>query len=107
MDRATAIITAQQYAQAVAEALKPAVILLYGSYAKGTQSGNSDIDVAVVFDGFDGDWLKVSAQLWKLRRGISDDIEPILLDRAQGDPSGFVAEIFKTGEVLYTLKDSA
>jgi len=102
MDRGTAIRTAQQYAQAVAKELHPAVILLYGSCAKGTQSENSDIDVAVVFDGFDGDWLKMSARLWKLRRGISDDIEPILLDRKQDDPSGFVADVFRTGEVLYS-----
>jgi len=102
MDRDTAVKTAREYAQAVVKELHPAVILLYGSCAKGTQRTDSDIDVAVVFDGFDGDWLKISAQLWKLRRGISDDIEPILLDRKEQDPSGFVEEVFNTGEVLYS-----
>jgi len=81
--------------------LKPSVILLYGSYAKNTADADSDIDVAVVFDGFQGDWLETSARLWKLRRNISDDIEPILLDRTQ-DKSGFIKEIFRTGEVLYS-----
>jgi len=28
-------------------------------------------------------------------------IEPILLDRTQ-DPSGFVEEVFNTGEILYS-----
>ena len=101
MDKAAVIKTARQYAQAVAGELKPSVILLYGSYAKNTADADSDIDVAVVFDGFQGDWLETSARLWKLRRNISDDIEPILLDRTQ-DKSGFIKEIFRTGEVLYS-----
>ena len=54
----------------------------------------------MVFDGFTGDWLDASSRLWRLRRGISDDIEPILLDRTQ-DLSGFIEQIFNTGEVLY------
>ena len=101
MDRTAAIETAQQYAQLVAQELRPSVVLLYGSYAKDTAHSESDIDIAVVFDGFNGNWLETSSKLWRLRRDISDDIEPILLDRAH-DPSGFVEDIFKTGEVLYS-----
>ena len=103
MDKSTAIKTAQQYAQVVAGELNPYAVLLYGSYAKGTATPESDIDIAVIFNGYTGDWHKDSARLWRLRRGISDDIEPILLDRTK-DPSGFVADIFKTGEVLYSTQ---
>jgi predicted nucleotidyltransferase len=74
--------------------------VLYGSHAKGDVHQDSDIDVAVIFDGFSGDWLKTSSFLWRLRRDISFDIEPILLDRTK-DKSGFVANIFKTGQVIY------
>ena len=101
MDKSAIIETAQQYAQIVAKELNPSTILLYGSYAKNTANSESDIDIAVIFDGFDGNWLETSSRLWRLRRGISDDIEPILLDRTQ-DLSGFVEDIFKTGEVLYS-----
>lgn len=101
LDKATVIKTATQYAQAVAREIKPRAIVLYGSYAKGNARDDSDIDVAVVFDGFSGSVLDTSALLWKLRRGISDDIEPILLDTAD-DKSGFVSEVFKTGQILYT-----
>ena len=101
MDKTTVIKTATQYAQIVAEELKPYAIFLYGSYANGTPHAESDIDVAVVFDGFNGNWLEISAKLWKLRREISDDIEPVLLDRTQ-DKSGFVNNIIKTGELLYS-----
>ena len=102
MDKVAVIKTAQQYAQKVAIELNPSAIILYGSHVKGTANADSDIDVAVVFNGFDGDWLQTSAMLWKLRRNISDDIEPILLDRKQ-DKSGFVEDIFKTGEFLYSI----
>jgi predicted nucleotidyltransferase len=89
-----------RYADAVTKELSPAAIVLYGSYAKGTAHEGSDIDVAVIFDGFRGDWLKTSSYLWGMTEGISFDIEPILLDSLQ-DQSGFVRNIYKTGRVIY------
>lgn len=100
MDNRAVMKTVEQYAKEVTNAFSPSAILLYGSYSNGTPREESDIDVAVVFDGFTGDWLETSAKLWKLRREISDDIEPILLDSSK-DPSGFVADILKTGTVIY------
>jgi predicted nucleotidyltransferase len=84
----------------VSKELSPAAVVLFGSYAKGDAHEDSDIDVAVIFDGFEGDWLKASTSLWKLRRGISYDIEPILLD-SRNDKSGFVTNVYKTGQVIY------
>lgn len=100
LDQETVITTVKRYADVVRRELSPAAIVLYGSYVKGTAHEDSDIDVAVIFNGFDGDWLKTSSQLWRLRRNISFDIEPILLDSTQ-DKSGFVKNIFKTGQVIY------
>ncbi|MDR1183955.1 MAG: nucleotidyltransferase domain-containing protein [Coriobacteriales bacterium] len=100
LDKGAVINTVECYADIVAKELSPAAVVLYGSYAKGNAHEDSDIDVAVIFDGFKGDWLKTSSHLWRLRRGISYDIEPILLDSTQ-DKSGFVANIFKTGQVIY------
>jgi predicted nucleotidyltransferase len=90
---------AQRYAYEVEKLLKPQAIVLFGSYAKGTANDNSDIDIAVILDGFSGDYLETSKQLYKLRRDISADIEPVLLD-ASNDISGFVAEVLRTGEIL-------
>ncbi|MDR1292546.1 MAG: nucleotidyltransferase domain-containing protein [Clostridiales Family XIII bacterium] len=100
LDQGTVINTVERYADLVASELSPAAVVLYGSYAKGNASEDSDIDVAVIFNGFKGDWLEASSYLWRLRRGISFDIEPILLDSTQ-DKSGFVANIFKTGQIIY------
>jgi predicted nucleotidyltransferase len=100
LDKVSVINTVERYANRVTEELSPAAVVLYGSYAKGNAHEDSDIDVAVIFDGFKGDWLETSSRLWRLRREISFDIEPILLDSTQ-DKSGFVANIFKTGQVIY------
>ena len=80
--------------------LSPAAVILYGSYAKGDAREDSDIDVAVIFNVFTGDWLKTSSTLWRLREDISLDIEPILLDNTK-DRSGFVKHVYKTGKIIY------
>ncbi|MDR2505865.1 MAG: nucleotidyltransferase domain-containing protein [Oscillospiraceae bacterium] len=100
LDKAAIINTVQRYADAVIKEFSPAAVILFGSYAKGVANDDSDIDVGVVFDGFTGDWLSVSTQLWNLAYDISWDIEPHLLDVSQ-DKSGFVRHVFNTGQVIY------
>jgi predicted nucleotidyltransferase len=100
MDKREALTLAKQYASVVAPELRTDKIVLYGSYAKETASDKSDIDVAVIFHNFDGDWLRVYTRLSHLRRSVSSLIEPVLLDSAN-DTSGFVDEVLATGEVIY------
>lgn len=100
MDKREVITLARQYASIVADELRPDAIVLYGSYAKGNASNESDIDIAVIFHGFTGDWLRVYTRLSSLRRSVSSLIEPVLLDSAH-DKSGFVDEVLATGEVIY------
>ena len=100
MDRGTALTIATAYADEVCKVFAPLAIILYGSYANDTAATDSDIDVAVIFEGYDGNWLQDSATLWKLTRKVNTNIEPILLDRAQ-DPSGFVDKIRNSGEIIY------
>ena len=40
-----------EFADLVVKDLSPVSIILYGSHAKGNASINSDIDVAVIYDG--------------------------------------------------------
>ena len=100
LDQNEVINTARQYTDLVTKEFAPNAVILYGSYANGTAKENSDIDIAVIFNGFNGDWLKTSARLWRLRRDISFDIEPVLLDSTQ-DKSGFARYIMETGQVIY------
>jgi predicted nucleotidyltransferase len=100
MDKEQTLIFVQKYVDAVKDKLDPEQIVLYGSHANNTADEESDIDLAVIYDGFDGDFLSTSSILWQLTREVSLRIEPILLDRSC-DPSGFVSEIIKTGEAVY------
>ncbi|NJK94896.1 MAG: nucleotidyltransferase domain-containing protein [Bacteroidales bacterium] len=74
-------------------------LILFGSYAKGSQREDSDIDVAVIVNSIDKDFFSYAPLLWRLRRNIDDRIEPILIDKHH-DESGFLSEIIKTGLVI-------
>ena len=69
---------------------------LFGSYAKDTNSKESDIDVAIVVSNITEDFFKVNPLLWKLRRQVDDRIDPILIDKSN-DKSGFLDEIKRNG----------
>jgi predicted nucleotidyltransferase len=100
LDKATVIDTVERYAEVVKKELSPSAVVLFGSCVNGTSHKDSDIDVGVVFNGFTGDWRQTASKLWRLRRGVSFDIEPHLLDSAN-DKSGFVKHVFKTGQIIY------
>jgi predicted nucleotidyltransferase len=100
MDKTEALTLAKQYASVVAQEIHPDRIFLFGSYAKGTATDESDIDIAVIVNNFSGDWLRTYTLLSSLRRNISFYIEPVLLDSAD-DRSGFFDEISKHSELLY------
>ena len=101
MDKTKAVTLSRQYAAAVVKEMNPKKIVLFGSYAQGTAEPESDIDVAVIFSCFQGDWFRTYTRLSGLRRGVSSLIEPVLLD-SETDASGFVEEILRTGELIYT-----
>ena len=79
---------------------QPFAIMLFGSYASRSPHEYSDIDIAIVYNGFSGDWLDASKDFWKTTESISKWIEPILLDITSGK-SGFVEHVLKTGEYIY------
>lgn len=74
-------------------------VILFGSYARGTQKTDSDIDVAVIVNSVDTDFFTYAPLLWKLRLEIDNRIEPVLLINGQDD-SGFLKEIQHTGIVI-------
>jgi len=85
----------------VAKEFDPKQILLFGSYLDGTPHEYSDIDIAVIFDNFSGDWMSGEVRLQKICREIDNfDIEPHLME-IEHDPSGFVHHVQKIGKVLY------
>ena len=71
-------------------------VYLFGSHAKGTANKDSDIDVALVVNHFEGDYFDVIPPIWRLREDIDFRIEPHVIAR-DTDYSGFLNEIQHTG----------
>lgn len=98
MDKEQAIKLAQRYKDVVAERLPVKAIYLYGSYSKGNYTDDSDIDIAVVLERLNDDYFNDTPLLWKLRRKISNLIEPVLLTEDATNP--LYSEIIKTGIMI-------
>jgi|LFRM01.2.fsa_nt_gb predicted nucleotidyltransferase len=99
MDQESVLKIAKTYADKVRETLDVEQIYLYGSYANNTANLLSDIDIAVVVENIDGDYLDTLTRLYKLRRDVDFRIEPVMLSNRQ-DISGFLASIIATGKPL-------
>ena len=69
---------------------------LYGSYAKGSACKDSDIDVAIVVQHFEGNYFDIVPMLWRFTHKIDYRIEPIVIAR-DTDYAGFLDEIRRTG----------
>ena len=78
-----------------------ACIYLFGSYAKGTEREQSDIDLAVFWDTNTLNRLEADIQLLKLTRTIDLRIEPhSFCNEDMADPDPFVREILTHGKRL-------
>ena len=74
-------------------------IILFGSYAKGTNHEDSDIDIAIVMDDFKNDIFDEELNLMKYRRGIDYRIEPhiIRIEDYKKVSTPFIKEVIDTG----------
>ena len=100
LDKETVREIARKYAEKVRKILEPNAILIFGSYVNGTPHEYSDIDIAIIVNDFNGNWLETATELLGLSWEVSFDIEPHLLDENR-DRSGFVEHVMQTGEYIY------
>lgn len=100
MDKNEVLEKLKRFSEIVVEKYNPLKIVLFGSYAKGNFKDESDIDVAVIVDKIEGSFLEKEAGLYKIRRNIDENIEPVLFE-AGSDKSGFLDSILSYGEVIY------
>jgi predicted nucleotidyltransferase len=101
MDKNEALTIAKKYSDLLIESFHPSKVYLYGSFANGNWTSESDIDIAIVVRSLQYDYLKSLNLLYKLRREIDCNIEPVLFIESR-DPSGFLESILKNGELLYS-----
>ena len=103
MDKREVINIVKKYVNSISNIEKPEKIYLYGSYSKGKANKDSDIDVALVYDEFNGNYIKTLGDLYFKTIDIDTRIEPIIIER-KNDPSGFLYDIEKTGiEINWNL----
>ena len=100
LDKTAVREIALKYTDKVTQTYQPSQVILFGSYINGTPHEYSDIDIAVVFNGYKGNWLETWTELFHLRENLSFAIEPHMMDETS-DRSGFLEYVKKTGEILY------
>ena len=86
MDKDEAIRLAKEYKALVAKDVPLKALYLYGSYSRGEQREDSDIDIAVIVERLADDYFEDTPLLWRLRRRVSNLIEPVLLTEDMANP---------------------
>lgn len=95
MDKEQVIEIAKRYKDLVSQHLPLKALYLYGSYSKGTNRSDSDIDIAVVVDKVADDFFTDTPLLWHLKRKVSNLIEPVLMIADPDNP--LYHDVIKTG----------
>lgn len=97
MDKNEAIKIAKRYVKRISRKYQIEYAILFGSFAKGTNHADSDIDIAIIFRSAD-DIIDLQIELMKMR---SDDdllIEPHPFNKSDFNLSNpVVAEIIRNG----------
>ena len=97
MDKRQAIEIATSYIESLKGKYEVRSALLFGSFAKGTNHDDSDIDIAIVLNHVH-DIIDTQAELMKLRRKIDLRIEPHPFDYKDFNRTNpVVNEILKCG----------
>lgn len=90
--------TIEKYIEKISQYYKIEAIILFGSYAKGTENEDSDIDIAVISSDFKNiiqDGADLIGFTWKIDTRIEP--HPIRTEDYQNIATPFVQEVIDTG----------
>jgi predicted nucleotidyltransferase len=91
---------ALKYKAQVASRFAVDKMILFGSYAKGTETVDSDIDIAVVLKNYQNR-LETQYELMLLSSDIDSRIEPHPFKKSEfNSKRQFVSEIIKYGQII-------
>ena len=88
----------KKYIEKISQYYKIEAIILFGSYAKGTENEDSDIDIAIISSDFSDiieDGAKLIGLTWKIDTRIEP--HPITTEDYQEVSNPFVREVVDTG----------
>ncbi len=102
MDKRDAIDLALNYLKRVkANDIRISGAWLFGSFAKGEQNNNSDIDIAVILEKSEDNNFDTEVKLMAIRSGEETIIEPHPLSTEDFERrTPFVEQIISTGEKI-------
>jgi predicted nucleotidyltransferase len=75
-DLNAALKIVEKYAELLKETMDVKGVYLFGSFVRGGFDEDSDIDVAVISDEFNGDIVDDTLKLMRIRRKVDNRIEP-------------------------------
>ena len=95
-----------QITQKLVVNLHPEQIILFGSYAYGEPTEDSDIDLLVIVSQSDEPRYRRSRQAYKALRGIGISKDILVMTRAEVErkanvPSSLISQVLSQGKVLY------
>lgn len=97
MDKREALKIARRYIKLISQKYQIENAILFGSFAKGTNNIDSDIDLAIIFNSFENRF-DIQVDLMKMRNDSDLLIEPHPFSKEDFDVSDpLVAEIIKNG----------
>ena len=88
----------KKYIEKISQYYKIEAIILFGSYAKGTENEDSDIDIAIISSDFSDiieDGAKLIGLTWKIDTRIEP--HPITTEDYEKVANPFVKEVVDTG----------
>jgi predicted nucleotidyltransferase len=96
----------EQITQRLVAALKPEQIILFGSYAYGEPTEDSDLDLLVVVSDSNEPRYRRARQAYKALRGLGIPKDILVMTREEVErkstvPSSLVSQALRQGKVLY------
>lgn len=88
----------KKYIEKISQYYKVETIILFGSYAKGTENEDSDIDIAIISSDFSDiieDGAKLIGLTWKIDTRIEP--HPITTEDYEKISNPFIKEVINTG----------
>ncbi len=79
VNRATLEVIRSYLHALLADGIPVTRAILFGSYATGTQTESSDIDLLLISPAFDGDGDQYIGRIWALTKVVDYKIEPVVV----------------------------